>query len=169
MEQELMNNLKAEFAMVENAAKAFSEKQFFTKPNSDNWSAAEIIEHLFLSVKSLPGLFGAPQIMLEKWGRGNRPLLSYDELVSKYLSNGKLKSPPAATPQQIEATQAEQIAKFHTINEKFIEGADKLSDEILDTYQIPHPIIGLISVREMIYFTLYHYKHHLKAINKLLV
>lgn len=44
-----------------------------------------------------------------------------------------------------------------------------MSDEILDTYQIPHPIIGLISVREMIYFTLYHYKHHLKAINKLLV
>ena len=30
----------------------------------------------------------------------------------------------------------------------------------LDTYRLPHPLLGPLTLREMLVFTLYHYSHH---------
>jgi hypothetical protein len=30
----------------------------------------------------------------------------------------------------------------------------------LDRCRLPHPLLGKITVREMLFFTLYHYEHH---------
>jgi len=115
------------------------------------------------------GLFGTPNVMAEKWPRANRPSQSYDELVAVYLSKvgsvGNASSP--TMPQNTEPTKSEQIVKYVFIHERFIERAEALHPEILDAYQIPHPLLGLLTVREFLYFTLYHNRHHLKIINKL--
>ena len=43
----------------------------------------------------------------------------------------------------------------------------RLADRILgwtrhqvDTFQLPHPLLGKVTVREMLMFTLYHNQHH---------
>lgn len=41
---------------------------------------------------------------------------------------------------------------------------DKLDEEELDNYILPHPLIGKTTIREMLYFTIYHVQHHHKAI-----
>ena len=47
-----------------------------------------------------------------------------------------------------------------TLNEKI----ERLSEQDLDKYMLPHPLIGKISIREMLYFTIYHVQHHHKSV-----
>ena len=44
--------------------------------------------------------------------------------------------------------------------------SQKWSDEQLDHFQISHPILGLLTIRELAYFTIYHNGHHLETIRK---
>lgn len=37
----------------------------------------------------------------------------------------------------------------------------KTCDE-LDKYILPHPLLGKLTIREMMYFTIYHVEHHKK-------
>jgi hypothetical protein len=37
---------------------------------------------------------------------------------------------------------------------------DKFSEAQLDEYVLPHPILGKLTIREMLYFTIYHATHH---------
>jgi hypothetical protein len=128
------------------------------------------MEHLFLSVKPLAGLFGTPQVMIEKWGKHNGATRGYNEIVSalrEKLDNGtgfQWNSIDLAT----EPTKGEQIIKYEIVNEKFLERAGSFTDEELDTYQVPHPLLGLLSVREFLGFTLYHNQRHHAMLKKLL-
>ncbi|HSY77734.1 MAG TPA: DinB family protein, partial [Bacteroidia bacterium] len=155
-QSEILNKLEEEFAEMEKTASSFTEDQFFQSPVPGKWSAAQNLEHLFMSTKPLAGLFGTPEIMVEKWGKSNKPSRSYDEVVELYLQKvGNVGAGiPAFTPQETELTKGEQIIKFDMVNEKFLDRAGKLSETDLDTYQAPHPLIGLLTVREFLYFTL---------------
>ncbi len=40
-------------------------------------------------------------------------------------------------------------------------------DEIeRDTYILPHPLLGKLTIREMLYFTIYHVAHHKELVMK---
>jgi uncharacterized damage-inducible protein DinB len=43
---------------------------------------------------------------------------------------------------------------------------DKISEEDLDKHILPHPLIGKTTIREILYFTIYHVQHHQKAIKE---
>ena len=40
---------------------------------------------------------------------------------------------------------------------------DKYNEKQLDYYILPHPLLGKLTVREMLYFTIYHVEHHQKS------
>ena len=39
---------------------------------------------------------------------------------------------------------------------------DRFSEQELDTLILPHPLLGKLTLREMLYFTCYHVEHHLQ-------
>ena len=167
-QQEITEKLRAAFAEVEKTGNSFSEEHFFQKPATDKWSAGENIQHLFVSVKPLVGLFGKPELMLQQWGKANRASMSYETLVEAYLE--KLRQggvAPAAFAPEVLATQAEQMENLHSINSKFLERASQLTEEVLETCQIPHPLLGLLTVKEFLLFTIYHTGHHNETIKRL--
>jgi DinB superfamily len=160
---EITTKLAEAFAETERVAHTFSEEQFFKRPATGKWSAAENVQHLFLSVKPLVGLFGKPEMMLQ-FGKRNRAPMDYGQVVALYH---QMLASPAAVPvvsrnsvDRLSATQAEQIANLKSIHAKFIERAATLPDDVLDNYQIPHPLMGLLTVREFLLFTIYHEGHH---------
>ena len=167
--QETLAQLNASFTAAENTANSFSESAFFQRPATGKWSAAENMQHLFFSVKPLVGLFGKPELMLQ-FGKRNRPSMSYDDIVALYLE--KLKTFSTANIVNVvdglSPTKAGQIEVFHSINGKFIERASALSEEVLDDYQIPHPLLGLLTVREFIFFTDYHTRYHTQTMANIL-
>jgi hypothetical protein len=51
---------------------------------------------------------------------------------------------------------------------KEVEGvagkAVKFSEKDLDTLILPHPLLGKVTLREMLYFTIYHVQHHVEQV-----
>ncbi len=158
--------LAAAFKEVENTGANFTEAQFFEKPASGKWSAAEHVQHLFVSAKPLVGLFGKPDLMLQ-FGKPNRVGMNYEQVVELYLE--KLNSPAAApvvsrnNVEGLSPTQSQQLENLHSLQAKFLERAAGLTESVLDEHQIPHPLMGMLTVREFLYFTHYHTLHHTKS------
>lgn len=50
---------------------------------------------------------------------------------------------------------------------EFISNLQNWSEEELETYNCPHPVLGKITVREILYFTIYHVQHHHETIKKM--
>ena len=101
------------------------------------------------------------------FGKANRSSKSYDELVEKYqqkLSEG-YKATGNYIPPKIYASQKIFLENklAHIIN-AIEDNLDNFSEEELDKYILPHPLLGKLTYREMMYFTIYHAQHHEKIV-----
>jgi hypothetical protein len=168
--KQTLEKLQEEFNLVYNTATSFKEDTFFKELETGKWSAAQNIEHLFLVVKPLVGLFNKPEIMLEKWGKCNHTSKTYKEIVKAYLKVVQgVKAPTGFATETVVGTKNDVINNLKSINQKFIERAGAFTEEELNSYQIPHPLLGLLNIREFTSFTLYHTRHHHATIKNLLV
>jgi hypothetical protein len=124
--------------------------------------------------KKYPTCFVLPKFIL-RWyaGKPNRPSRSYDELVNKYklkLEQGGKASGPYI-PKQIlpEYGKEKLLNQFSIIMNKLATSVKKnWSDEQLDQYIAPHPLLGKITLRELCYFTIHHTYHHLSSIEAMI-
>jgi uncharacterized damage-inducible protein DinB len=104
---------------------------------NQKWSAAQQLNHIILSVSPVKLAFSLPTFLLKlAFGNANRKSRSYDELIAKY--HEKLKE------------------VVHSLAAKI----DSFSEEQLDRLILPHPLLGKLTFREMLYFTIYHVQHH---------
>jgi hypothetical protein len=130
------------------------------------WTAGQQMDHIFLSVQILSRALRLPKFFLSyKFGKSNRPTRDYDTVVKKYrdkLQAGGLAPslfiPPAIPFKQKAQLQAKLKAKVQTLCNQL----DKFDEEQLDIYILPHPLLGKLPLREMMYFTIYHVQHHLE-------
>jgi DinB superfamily len=139
------------------------EEDFLTI-NNNKWTAGQQLEHIYLGVKPFRQALGLPKFLLRLiWGQANRESKSYEELVKKYVQ--KLAAGGRATrrfipaPVNIEKGQQLTIALSNEVN-SLCNRLDRFSETDLDKYVLPHPLLGKITIREMLYFTIYHFKHH---------
>jgi hypothetical protein len=136
----------------------------FLKSKDNKWTAGQQLEHIYLSVKPVRLIFGLPRFILKLlWGTANRNSRSYDDLVKKYLQ--KLENGGRATgrfvPKAVSTERGKQLGLALQLEvQKLCKLADKCSEEELEEYVIPHPLLGKLTLREMLYFTIYHVQHH---------
>ncbi len=167
---EIVEKLQIEFDKVEKLLNELSENQIFQRPINNKWSVAENILHLILTTKPLVGLFGKPEIMFSNWGKSNRISRKYSiviELYLKHIGNPGFTNKDY-TPSKVDITKSELTQNFQSINLKFLERTVLLEEDDLDNYQIPHPLIGLLTCREFLYFSHYHTIHHFNTIKNIL-
>lgn len=131
---------------------------------TDKWTAAQQLDHIHLSVKPLTQALGYPKFIPRLlFGKANRPSKSYDELVNRY--NEKLvlggRASSKFVPPVISVGQKEGLIKLIlTSVNKMCTSIEKFSENELDSLILPHPLLGKITVREMLYFTAYHVVQH---------
>jgi hypothetical protein len=136
----------------------------FLKNQNEKWSAAQQLDHIYRSVKPVRQALGFPKFLLRMiWGRANRESASYDELVKKYaikLADGG-KAQGRFVPQKPGIGQRQSLI---TGLRKEVSGVcsriDSFTEDDLDSCILPHPSLGKLTIREMLYFTIYHVKHH---------
>lgn len=136
----------------------------FTICLPEKWTAGQQLEHICLSVKPLVQVLGFPKFAIRMlFGKADRPSQSYGELVAKYkskLNNGG-KAGGRFVPHEIAAAQKTKLAEhlFETIK-RLNTKIDRFSEKELDGLILPHPLLGKVTLREMIYFTIFHVEHH---------
>jgi len=82
------------------------------------------------------------------------------------LANGAKASGPYI-PKTIPHKRQKALAR--TLNRTVVTLSRRIhqySEPQLDRLRLPHPILGKITLREMLYFTIYHAGHHVKGAQK---
>jgi len=139
-------------------------KEEFLSSKNDKWTAGQQLEHIYLGVKPVRQIFSLPKFIPKLiWGTANRKSKNYDDFVKKYLL--KLENGGRATGRFIPKIVG--IEKGHKLKDKLKNEVlslsftlDKFNEDDLDKYVLPHPLLGKLTMREMLYFTIYHVKHH---------
>ena len=148
------------------------DESSFSKKVADKWTPAQQAEHIHLSIKPLNIAFRLPLFILKMmFGKANRPSREYSALVEKYHS--KLAEGARATsnfiPKEISFSKKKQlISALKKDVAKLCKLANKYSEEELDQYILQHPLLGKLTLREMLYFTAYHVQHHEQLVKQIL-
>jgi hypothetical protein len=102
-------------------------------------------------------------------GKANRPSKTYEELVEKYkykLSQGGTASSPYIPKEVPVESQRIITRQIRTNVDKLCKKLERYSEERLDTLILPHPLLGKVTLREMMYFTIHHARHHQNSIEQ---
>jgi len=136
----------------------------------EKWNAGQHLDHIIKSVAILTKAFAVPKFILKrKFGVANRSSRTPDALIVKYLKKLKTAKPTPSRfqPDNINFTQKEKaLKKLQKQVNKLCKRAVKFSEDKLDVYILPHPLLGKLTLRELLYFTNYHVKHHYELIAK---
>jgi hypothetical protein len=95
--------------------------------------------------------------------KANRPSKSYDKLIEKYLDRlGKGgRASGRFIPGRVEPVRKTVIGnRIEETVLRLSQSLQKYSEEELDELVLPHPLLGKLTLREMLYFTIYHVEHH---------
>jgi DinB superfamily len=142
----------------------------FTYTPNGKWSAGQHAEHLLRSARPVYMALGLPGFLLRLlFGKPNRQARAYDELVAKYqaklLAGGAASGRFVPPPVQF-AQKGAKMKQFIQLQQKLQARVLRLSDKKLDNCLLPHPLLGKLTLREMLYFTVYHTGHHLTILQK---
>lgn len=166
---EIISNLEIQY----NAFIVWLEKQddnLFEVPYEDKWSPAQHADHIIKSTEPLNQALRLPKMALRTmFGKNNRDERNYDEVVAKYES--KIQAGGAASgrfvPKEIKNDQkAEIISTLRSEFFKLTAIIEKWDDKRLSSHLLPHPLLGKMTINEMLYFTIFHTEYHLKLLKR---
>lgn len=144
----------------------------FFAPQRDRWSPAQHVRHLRKSTAPLVYAYGLPRIVLRlRFGRARRPSRGFVELREVYRAAlgaggqaGRFAPSPEPPPADPARRQSEIIQVWQLTNAELLRRLGRWSETSLDAVQLPHPLLGKLTAREMLAFTTYHTAHHLNLV-----
>jgi hypothetical protein len=151
---------------------AFDTNAFFQHIGA-SWSPADTVRHLIKSTRPVITALKTPKIVLRMmFGTPRRASVSYDELRTRYLTAlaeggqaGRF-APPVRTDTNLAAWREQIMRDFTRVNHDLGSAITRWPDTALDQLQLPHPFAGRFTVREMLFFTLYHQRHHIAVVQR---
>jgi len=138
--------------------------QFFTQ-SAEGWSPGENLVHLIKSVSPVGKAMKLPRLALTgMFGTAESPSVRYPELRQRYVdalaaggqATGQYVPQVEAVPPDPEQSKRSTLDKWNEVSERLSSALQGWSEADLDKYVLPHPLIGKITIREMLFFTLYH-------------
>lgn len=139
------------------------------------WTPEEHLMHLNTTVSAVARGFGINRWLLRfRFGRAKKKPRSYEEVRDDYqlrLSGGA-RAAGGFIPKvhdegrPVSTRRAEVLARWQRVNARLREAAANWSDADLDHLLLPHPLLGKITGREMLYFAIYHNSHHIANAKK---
>ncbi|MCB1191309.1 MAG: DinB family protein [Leptospiraceae bacterium] len=149
---------------------SFSEEKFSQKLET-GWSIAENLEHLIKSSYLIPIALLLPKFIYIIFGWNKKKSRPYKKVIESYMQ--KVKAGAQASfvfsPSKTDLSEYKQpkmLQDWQNIGKSIQENIGKWSESDLDRYNMPHPILGMISVREMLFFTIFHIIHHTDKIKE---
>ena len=113
-----------------------------------------------------------PRLLLGlRFGRHRGGSEGFERIRSRYLAlldagatAGRFTPSPEPMPTDPEARRAEILAEWSRVTVDLTNASVRWPEPALDRYQLPHPLLGRLTVHDMLAFTVYHTAHHLRRI-----
>jgi hypothetical protein len=86
--------------------------------------------------------------------------------LSKGASAGRFAPSPRAPAPDSESERAKIMAWHAAAVEELASLVASWPEKALDRRNLPHPLLGKLTVREMLLFTLYHNRHHVDVVRR---
>ena len=166
-QQKIIERLTEDHLSFIRFIETLSTEQFlFSK--EEKWTAGQQLDHIYRSVSPVAMAFGLPKFVLTLiFGKANRTSRSYEALIEKYhakLASGG-KASARFVPNAISVDQRKTISKALANKvQQLCSKIKRLNEEELDSFILPHPLLSKLTLREMLYFTIYHVEHHERLI-----
>lgn len=139
---------------------------------NNKWSICQNIDHINKSNQLTSIGYKTPGIILGlTFGKAKVPSRSTEEIIRLYqaeLSKG------AKSPKLFEAGKSNLKdktvlqEKYHAQMSALKSNIDSWSEADLEKYKMIHPILGRLTAKEMLSFTVYHQFHHMNTIQRIL-
>jgi hypothetical protein len=142
------------------------QKSLWNAQPEGKWSAGQHIIHLVQSTKPLLKALHLPLFLLKwRFGISNRPSRTSEEVIKRYQEKLQLAqgivSPFSANMPQSDAPEKDKwLSELRLLNDKLNKATLKLKDKDLDTVLLPHPLMGKMTLREILIWNAYHTVHH---------
>ncbi len=153
---------------------AVAPDDFFSRPEPEVWSAGENVIHLVKSVKAVADAMVMPKLALRGLFGTAKGSGSYAEVKDRYLealADGAVASgrfvPKGPAEAEAEMSRSRALAGWQRAGDSLVAAVGKWHERDLDKYRLPHPVLGKISVREMLCFTHYHDLHHVEIVRRI--
>jgi DinB superfamily len=150
---------------------AFRTEEFFT-PVGNGWSPAGNVRHLNKSIAPLGRALRLPRVLL--WilfGTSTKPSRPYAGVIAEYRAAteqgggaGSYAPEPANVLGNDARQRVELMSRRQELTEQFWSAVESWRDADLDRYRLPHPLMGKVTLREMLFFSLYHNYHHARSV-----
>lgn len=146
--------------------------EHFFAPQGLKWSPAEHARHLQKSSAPLVTALRLPAWLLRAtFGLPQRPSRSFVALRADYWAAlaaggqaGRFAPHPEEPPSNPDQRRGQILTHWYSTNGRLCRILDVWREDRLDTAQLPHPLLGKLTVREMAAFTVYHTTHHLTLV-----
>lgn len=172
---QLMQNHEISTQLTE-AFQAFStfveehQGQWNHRPSAERWSMGQHAEHLWLSGLGSASVLKQADAFFANFGPTGRPPRSYEELEQQYFSvvAGGVVAPPKQTPPaDYTKSPAAFLKDWKALEEKTLQRfATNWTAAKMEEKTLPHPALGLVSIREFLYSVSFHVHHHIKTLTK---
>jgi hypothetical protein len=166
--KELINVLEDSNRRVTEWFTAIPAKNFFLR-QGEVWSASDNVDHLIRAHKPIAMALKLPKITLRAmFGRPEKASVSYEQLCQNYrdeIAKGAQASGRYLPEQQSPDSDAEikklrLLDQFSTASRELVAAAEKWAEGDMADHLLPHPILGKLTIREMLFFTIYHNLRH---------
>jgi len=145
---------------------------FWIKKPEGKWTAGQHVIHLVQSTRPLLNALRMPNFLLKwRFGTSNRPSRSYDDVVKRYkeklsMSRGVV-GPFSLNMPESDYTQAQSwFIELSQLNDSINKITIKLKDKDMDTILLPHPLMGKMTLREILMWNAYHTQHHMEVLKE---
>ena len=146
---------------------AIPADQFFVR-EGEVWSASDNVDHLIKAIKPIALALKMPRLGLQAmFGKADHSSRSYSEICEVYaaaIAKGAQAAgrylPKQASPDRKREQKKEVLEQLDKANTSLRAGLGKWQEAELDQYQLPHPILGNLTIREMLFFVIYHTLRH---------
>ena len=141
-------------------------KEIWEKGPEKKWTTGQQIQHLTDSIQLLNNALSYPKFLLKyKFGTCNRAPRNYDSVAKNYQQKLLENQERARTFNQSlkKPLDKERQVLLNTLqvqNKKLQYKTNKLKEKHLDTLLVPHPLMGKMTLREIIMWTAHHTEHH---------
>lgn len=164
---EIMTALQSSSQQIQSWFSAIPASEYYIR-HGEVWSASDNVDHVIKAIKPITLALKLPLIALHaRFGKPSHASRTYDEICKVYqaeIAKGAKASgrflpeeAPVGNNEQMKIAQLQNASK---VVQELISACEKWDEDTLDHCQLPHPLIGNLTMREMLFFTIHHNLRH---------